>query len=112
MQIRVRAAAVRSMTLLAILCFILEALVAYRVFALRDLQQAALQFQLNAQQVERALNPAAVFKDRNAPEPLASLAMLDRVIEVAQDKIAVIFDRLSDETDPARHAGASRREIL
>jgi signal transduction histidine kinase len=68
------------MTLLAILCFILEALVAYRVFALRDLQQAALQFQLNAQQVERALNPAAVFKDRNAPEPLASLAMLDRVI--------------------------------
>lgn len=80
MQIRVRATAVRSMTLLAILCFILEALVAYRVFALRDLQQAALQFQLNAQQVERALNPAAVFKDRNAPEPLASLAMLDRVI--------------------------------
>ena len=80
MQIRVRAAAVRSMTLLAILCFILEALVAYRVFALRDLQQAALQFQLNAQHVERALNPAAVFKDRNAPEPLASLAMLDRVI--------------------------------
>jgi len=68
------------MTLLAILCFILEALVAYRVFALRDLQQAALQFQLNAQQVERAFNPAAVFKDRNAPEPLASLAMLDRVI--------------------------------
>lgn len=80
MQIRVRATAVRSMTLLAILCFILEALVAYRVFALRDLQQAALQFQLNAQHVERALNPAAVFKDRNAPEPLASLAMLDRVI--------------------------------
>ena len=80
MQIRVRATAVRSMTLLAILCFILEALVAYRVFALRDLQQAALQFQLNAQQVERAFNPAAVFKDRNAPEPLASLAMLDRVI--------------------------------
>ena len=80
MQIRVRATAVRSMTLLAILCFILEALVAYRVFALRDLQQAALQFQLNAQQVERALNPAAVFKDRNAPEPLASLAMLDSVI--------------------------------
>ena len=80
MQIRVRATAVRSMTLLAILCFILEALVAYRVFALRDLQQAALQFQLNAQQVERALNPAAVFKDRNAPEPLASLAMFDRVI--------------------------------
>ena len=80
MQIRVRATAVRSMTLLAILCFILEALVAYRVFALRDLQQAALQFQLNAQQVERALNPVAVFKDRNAPEPLASLAMLDRVI--------------------------------
>ena len=80
MQIRVRAAAVRSMTLLAILCFILEALVAYRALALRDLQQAALQFQLNAQQVERALNPVAVFKDRNAPEPLASLAMLDRVI--------------------------------
>ena len=80
MQIRVRATAVRSMTLLAILCFILEALVAYRVFALRDLQQAALQFQLNAQQVERAFNPAAVFKDRNAPEPLASLAMLDSVI--------------------------------
>lgn len=80
MQIRVRATAVRSMTLLAILCFILEALVAYRALALRDLQQAALQFQLNAQQVERALNPVAVFKDRNAPEPLASLAMLDRVI--------------------------------
>jgi signal transduction histidine kinase len=80
MQIRVRAAAVRSMTLLAILCFILEALVAYRALALRDLQQAALQFQLNAQQVERALNPVVVFKDRNAPEPLASLAMLDRVI--------------------------------
>ena len=80
MQIRVRATAVRSMTLLAILCFILEALVAYRVFALRDLQQAVLEFQLNAQQVERALNPAAVFNDRSAPEPLASLAMLDSVI--------------------------------
>ena len=56
MQIRVRATAVRSMTLLAILCFILEALVAYRVFALRDLQQAVLEFQLNAQQVERGGN--------------------------------------------------------
>ena len=32
--------------------------------------------------------------------------------EVAQDKMAAIFDRLSDETDPARHAGASKREVL
>lgn len=77
MRIRVRATAVRSMTLLAALCFILEGLVVYRIFALRDLHQTALQFQVNAQQVERALNPAVVFKDRNAPEPLTSLSVLD-----------------------------------
>ena len=65
MQIRMRATAVRSLTLLAILCFILEALVVYRLFALRDLQQSVLQLQVEAQQVERALSPTIIFSDRD-----------------------------------------------
>ena len=65
-----RATAVRSMTLLVILCFVLEALVVYRAFALRDLQQAVLQIQVEAQQLERNLRPAVVFEDRVAPRPL------------------------------------------
>ena len=98
MQIRVRATAVRSMTLLAALCFVLEGLVAYRVFALRDLHQTALQFQVNAQEVERALNPAVVFKDRNAPEPLASLSVLDADII---DQCCAVALQLIDEAHTA-----------
>lgn len=67
MQIRIRASAIRSLTLLAILCFVLEALVAYRAFALRDLQHAVLHLQVDAQRLERALQPAVVFEDLNAP---------------------------------------------
>ena len=67
MQIRIRASAIRSLTLLAILCFVLEALVAYRASALRDLQHAVLQLQVDAQRLERALQPAVVFEDLNAP---------------------------------------------
>ncbi|MDG1066168.1 MAG: ATP-binding protein [Luminiphilus sp.] len=83
MQIRMRATAVRSMTLLAILCFILEALVVYRVFALRDLQQSVLQLQVEAQQAERALSPMVIFKDRNAPAPLMALSLRDDVVSDA-----------------------------
>ena len=88
MQIRMRATAVRSLTLLAILCFILEALVLYRVFSLGDLQQNALQLEVDARQVERAFNPAVIFEDRNAPEPLILLssrhgAVLDACCAVA-----------------------------
>ncbi|MDG1013329.1 MAG: ATP-binding protein [Luminiphilus sp.] len=83
MQIRMRATAVRSMTLLAILCFILEALVVYRVFALRDLQQSVLQLQVEAQQAERALSPMVIFKDRSAPRPLMALSLRDDVVSDA-----------------------------
>ena len=83
MQIRMRATAVRSLTLLAILCFILEALVVYRLFVLRDLQQSVLQLQVEAQQVERALSPTVIFSDRDAPIPLVALSLRDDVVSDA-----------------------------
>ena len=83
MQIRMRATAVRSLTLLAILCFILEALVVYRLFVLRDLQQSVLQLQVEAQQVERALSPTIIFSDRDAPIPLVALSLRDDVVSDA-----------------------------
>ena len=83
MQIRMRATAVRSLTLLAILCFLLEALVVYRLFALRDLQQSVLQLQVEAQQVERALSPTIIFSDRDAPIPLVALSLRDDVVSDA-----------------------------